>query len=364
MIGKLALIDAEQLGLVLASVEVSIQIEEVASVLSVGGPCAPGDPDSKFAGGSGLPDHEVFRVVGGGVPVFVTIAEVREARTVTEVSGLPFFKARGIVDGFGVGGFFEFESARLAGVGWGRGFIEELHGCVASLGSHGGEFLLEGLELCAELPGAFLVFEDFCGAQGAFSVPDALQQGGDGVVVVGGNGIELVVVAAGAVDGQSKKDGAGGAHHVVEFIGALIGGEDEVFAFDLVHGTTDEESSGGIFAGGVACDLLADESIEGEVLVEGADDVVAVGPCIFAHLIHFEAVALCEANDVEPVAGPAFAEVGGVEEMIDKFVVGGGIRVGDEGVDFLRGGGQAGDVEGGSADEGSTVCFGREGESV
>ena len=61
---------------------------------------------------------------------------------------------------------------------------------------------------------------------------------------------------------------------------------------------------------------------------------------------------------VEPVAGPFFAEVGGGEEPVDLLSVGLGTGVGDEGADFLRGGGETDEVEGEAAKEGGAVSFG------
>jgi DNA-binding GntR family transcriptional regulator len=144
----------------------------------------------------------------------------------------------------------------------------------------------------------------------------------------------------------------------------LVGGEDGVLAFDLIHGAAHQESGGGIFPRGIARNLLADELVEREVLVESADDVVAVGPCVFADLIHFKSMALGETGDIQPVASPTLSEMRGVEEVFDEFFVGCRLWVGDEGVDFLGGRREAEDVEVGASNEGSTVRFRGKGKAL
>ena len=68
----------------------------------------------------------------------------------------------------------------------------------------------------------------------------------------------------------------------------------------------------------VAGELLANESIVGFVVVERADDIVAILPSVRLEAVALEAVGLGEADQVEPVAGPLFAEVGRGQERIDQ----------------------------------------------
>src|SRR5262249_29027118 len=57
----------------------------------------------------------------------------------------------------------------------------------------------------------------------------------------------------------------------------------------------------------VAGNLLPNEPIIGLVVVEGADDEVAIGPRVRAVVVVLEAVTLGEADDVEPVPRPALS---------------------------------------------------------
>ena len=145
---------------------------------------------------------------------------------------------------------------------------------------------------------------------------DAGEDGLQAVVVGLLDGVEFVIVAAGAVDGEAEEGAAGGGDDVVEIVGALLQPAGEIANADGVVGSGDQEAGGG-FDGGVTGmelvggELLDDEAIEGLVAVEGTDDVVAVGPGVFAEVILLEAVTFAEANDVEPVASPALAIVRG-----------------------------------------------------
>lgn len=59
---------------------------------------------------------------------------------------------------------------------------------------------------------------------------------------------------------------------------------------------------------------------------------------------------------------PLFAVGGGGEEAINEGAVGGGAGVVDEVVDFGLGGGEAGEIEGGAANERAAIRFGGGGE--
>ena len=111
----------------------------------------------------------------------------------------------------------------------------------------------------------------------------AVQDTGHGVVVHGGHGIELVVVTAGAAQGQ--------AHDATADDVDLLVGNVEVH-LGLValgqHLRGDHEETGGdqlpvtlpgrIVRQQVTGNLFANELVVGHVRVEGVDDVVAVSP--------------------------------------------------------------------------------------
>ena len=108
----------------------------------------------------------------------------------------------------------------------------------------------------------------------------------------------------------------------------------------------------------VGRELLEHELRKRRVAVEGADDVITIGPGIGPRQVGFVAFAFAEADDVEPVAAPALAVIGRSQESFDECFVCPWIGVGDELVDGIGRGRQAGQVEGEAADEGGAGASG------
>ena len=74
----------------------------------------------------------------------------------------------------------------------------------------------------------------------------------------------------------------------------------------------------------IAGQLFFDEAGVGLVVVEGADDIVAIGPSVGAELVFIVAVGVAVVDDVEPVAAPAFAIARGGQEAVGGAADGGG----------------------------------------
>ena len=168
--------------------------------------------------------------------------------------------------------------------------------------------------------------------------------GGEGVVVARGDGIVLVVVAAGAGDRQPHQPAADDVDLVVE----------EVVAVAELHADGEEAETGQrrVVRGEphlVGGNLLGDEPVPGDVAIERPHTVVAVGvgEGELREADGTPAVGVGIAGDVEPVAPPAFAVAGGGEEAIDYaaegFAFGG--DVGLEGLDLLPDRRQSREVE-------------------
>ena len=85
----------------------------------------------------------------------------------------------------------------------------------------------------------------------------------------------------------------------------------------------------------VGGELLAHETVERFVVIEGGDDVVAVGVGvgILLGLAENGALGIGVAGHVQPVAAPAFAVAGVVEKAVDEAVE---IRRREPGLGFLR----------------------------
>ena len=86
-------------------------------------------------------------------------------------------------------------------------------------------------------------------------------------------------------------------------------------------------------------EVFANELIQGDVRVEGADEIVAVLEGTRNFGVAFATMGLGVANKVHPVSGPVLAKSGGVEKLLGAFTQG-LFRIlsvgGTEGADVLR----------------------------
>ena len=107
----------------------------------------------------------------------------------------------------------------------------------------------------------------------------------------------------------------------------------------------------------VGSQLLHDELVVGQVLVERPDHIIAVGVGIRISALFREDVTLGVgiAGDVEPVTAPAFAVARRGQQTVHQLLVGVGVEVADERLDFFRRRRQADQVERNPADQGAAV---------
>ena len=145
-------------------------------------------------------------------------------------------------------------------------------------------------------------------------------------VVVGlADRVELVVVAARAGDRLAEE---GLAEHVdlvvdepdllLERLGRQVAVEDEAVVRGADHGLVDAARCvDARRLQQVARDVLSDQLVVGNVLVERADQVVAVLIRVGDRRVAFGAVGVRVAHDVHPVPSPAFAVGGGREQLVD-----------------------------------------------
>ena len=94
----------------------------------------------------------------------------------------------------------------------------------------------------------------------------------------------------------------------------------------------------------IAGKLLDHELVVREIAVVGVDHPIAPGVLIAGKIL-FVAIAVGITGGVEPVPRPLFAEVRRGEQSIDLLFVGVGVLVAQEFVQFLRGRGQADQIE-------------------
>ena len=101
----------------------------------------------------------------------------------------------------------------------------------------------------------------------------------------------------------------------------------------------------------VAGQLFLDELPIRPVLVEGADQVIAIGPGVGPRLVLVVAVRLAVVHDVHPVPRPPLAIMRRGQQPVDQLLVGQRIVVAHERVDLLRFRRKSQQIEGEPADE-------------
>ena len=110
--------------------------------------------------------------------------------------------------------------------------------------------------------------------------------------------------------------------------------------------------------------MLLHELIVGEILIERADDVVAVAPGFLLLEIELMAAGFRETHQIEPVPGPALAIMRRGQQPVDhSFISLWGI-VSQEGRDFLRRRRQTREIEGHAAQQCGLVGRRRRGEAI
>lgn len=116
-------------------------------------------------------------------------------------------------------------------------------------------------------------------------------------IIALGERLELMIMAAGAGQGEAGEDERGRIGHVVEGIVAaldLVGGIDHIRAEKIESGCDE-----GVMVAGekfVAGELFKNEEVVRFVGVEGLDDIIAITPGIGADGVVFEAVAFGESG--------------------------------------------------------------------
>ncbi len=146
---------------------------------------------------------------------------------------------------------------------------------------------------------------------------------GHGIEIAGWDGIELVVVADGAIGGETEPDPGGGLDTVTGVVGqvflldraALVGGgvaSVESSGDELVVGGVREEITG---------ELFNRESVEGLVGVEGPDHPVAVRPHLPV-IVEVQTVGVGVAGGIKPVPAAMFAPGRRSHELSDVGVQG------------------------------------------
>tara|TARA_B100000470_G_scaffold219200_1_gene205671 strand:- start:485 stop:1324 length:840 start_codon:yes stop_codon:yes gene_type:complete len=213
------------------------------------------------------------------------------------------------------------------------------------------------------------------GGEVAETVADAVQCRGHPVILALRDGVELVVVTASTMDGESQEGLAHDTDDVFQFVLAdnPLHGLALLRIPDLVVGSGNQEAGGDDRSGvtgveHVTGQLPGDKSVVGHVGIEGAGDPVPIPPGVGPDLVSLEALAFSVSNNIQPVASPSLSVMGMRQQavdqpdpcprprVVDKLVDGGRVRRESEEVETEpacesspRGGGRCGQPGGAQA---------------
>ena len=182
---------------------------------------------------------------------------------------------------------------------------------------------------------------------------ELIKKGEEPVIIALGEGIVFVVVAAGALRGESQPGRAEGSDAVADVFDPVLFVDDAALAVDymIAAKTGGEALLGGGVGEEISCELFGEELAVGNVLIKGVDDPFAPAPHITQGVV-VEAVSVGVAGDVQPFEGLAFAVVGGCQEAlygagVSGFPMGGDVA--EEGVPLRGGRGYTDEVQAGAA---------------
>ena len=119
-----------------------------------------------------------------------------------------------------------------------------------------------------------------------------------------------MVVAAGTANRQPDKSTGGGANHVVQFIGSLLGRQSRIRAFHAIHRPGHQKTRGIVSAHAITRQLLEQKLFEWFIFVERANDIIPIRPGIRAWLVCFKPITLGKLDHIQPVSCPTFTKVG------------------------------------------------------
>ena len=187
---------------------------------------------------------------------------------------------------------------------------------------------------------------------------------GQGVIIGRGNGVELVIVASGTADRQAHERARRRVDLLVDDIHLHL--DRVVFGQHL--GAEREEAGGGpvfelrgVVGSGkkISGQLFLHELIVRLVLIERANHVIAIPPCVPVHQVLVEPVRIGITGYIEPVPRPSLSIMRRGQQAVYDFCERIETGVGQERVHFLRCRGQPGQIECGAADQGALIGRGR-----
>ena len=185
---------------------------------------------------------------------------------------------------------------------------------------------------------------------------DVVEEGEGPIKLLLAEGIVLVVVAAGAAQGEAQPDGGRGLHPVHHVLDGKFVCDDAALAVAPVVAI--EAGGDPLFQGGlgehVPGQLLHGEAIEGHVGIKGLDHPVPPAPH-GPFPVRLIAVAVRITGRVQPAQGHVLAVARGPQQAVHHLLVGAGKIVAQKGIHLFRRGGQPRQIQRDPANENRLV---------
>ena len=187
-----------------------------------------------------------------------------------------------------------------------------------------------------------------------------VEESGQAIEILLCDGIKFVVVAVCAADGQSQKCSAVRLGSLALVVDAQFFNERAAFAAaDARAQVGRSDQSVESFPGKhVTGNLFPDELVKRFVLVEGANDVIAVGPNA-AEIVEMKSVRIAIAGHVEPVVSTVLPVAWTCQQAVHDFFISIGRCVRHKFFNFFRRRRQSRQVVGNSPDQCAAVRLGR-----
>ena len=181
---------------------------------------------------------------------------------------------------------------------------------------------------------------------------DGVEEGEETVELGLGDGVVLVIVTTRAADREPHPGGRNGVDAIDGVLDPELVGDGSAFAVDAV---VSKEAGGQLLLRTrlreqIPGQLLDRELVEGQILVQRVNDPFAPPPH-GSRLVVLIAVGVGVSGQIEPDRRHAFPIPGRSQEPVDDPLVRAGRRVGEEGVQFIQGRRQPGQVQGHSAQD-------------
>ena len=155
--------------------------------------------------------------------------------------------------------------------------------------------------------------------QGQLTAHGVVEDPGQGVVVLLGDGIELVVMTTGAGNRDGHEAASQSVDPVVQGLAPGLGHTVGIAAIGRIIGSQGEESGGHGVSDAthqITADLELDEAVVGQVVVEGGNDPIPVAPSLGQFLvppIQKPAEPVTVPGHVQPMTSPTFPVADGAE---------------------------------------------------